>query len=143
MKTADISVVTPTPDEVHYLEDRIYEFNSAKTGITGGEWLALFVRDETRRIVAGISGDTWGGCLEIRQLWVDESRRSEGLGTKLLEAAEQEGRSRGCTQVVLMTFSFQAPAFYAKRGFEVVATLDDHPRGHRNLLLRKVLCESD
>lgn len=143
MKTAHISVVTPTPDEVHYLEDRIYEFNSAKTGITGGEWLALFVRDETRRIVAGISGDTWGGCLEIRQLWVDESRRSEGLGTKLLEAAEQEGRRRSCTQVVLMTFSFQAPAFYAKRGFEVVATLDDHPRGHRNLLLRKVLCESD
>ena len=143
MNTAEISVVTPTPDEVHYLEDRIYEFNSAKTGITGGEWLGLFVRDDAQRIVAGISGDTWGGCLEIRQLWVDESRRSQGLGTKLLEAAEEEGRRRGCTQVVLMTFSFQAPAFYAKRGFEVVATLDDHPRGHRNLLLRKVLRASD
>ena len=111
MTTTENSVVTPTPDEVHYLEDRIYEFNSAKTGITDGEWLALFVRDETRRIVAGISGDTWGGCLEIRQLWVDETRRREGVGTKLLEAAEQEGRRRGCTQVVLMTFSFQAPRF--------------------------------
>jgi GNAT superfamily N-acetyltransferase len=143
MTTAEISVVTPTPDEIHYLEDRIYEFNSATTGITNGEWLAFFERDEIGRIVAGISGDTWGGVLEIRQLWVDESRRSEGLGTKLLEAAEREGRRRGCTQVVLMTFSFQAPAFYAKHGFEVVAALDDHPRGHRNLLLRKVLHESD
>jgi len=139
MKTAEVSVVAPTPDEVQYLEDRIYEFNSAKTGLTDGEWLALFVRDETGQIVAGISGAVWGACLEIRQFWVEESRRSQGLGTRLLEAAEQEGRTRGCTQVVLMTFSFQAPAFYAKRGFEVVATLDDHPRGHQNLLLRKRL----
>jgi GNAT superfamily N-acetyltransferase len=139
MSNAEISVVTPAPDEINYLEDRIYEFNSTTTGITGGAWLALFVRDETGRIVAGISGDTWGGCLEIRQLWVEESRRSEGLATRLLEAAEQEGRRRGCAQVVLMTFSFQAPGFYMKRGFEVVAALDDHPRGHRNLLLRKLL----
>ena len=139
METAELSVVVPTPDEVQYLEDRIYEFNSAETGITDGEWLAVFVRDETGRIVAGISGATWGGCLEIRQLWVETSRRSQGVGTRLLEAAEQEGRRRGCTQMILMTFSFQAPAFYAKHGFEVVATLDDHPRGHRNLLLRKRL----
>jgi len=27
----------PTPGEVQYLEDRIYEFNSSATGITGGE----------------------------------------------------------------------------------------------------------
>lgn len=143
MTIAEISVVTPTPDEIHYLEDRLYDFNSAKTGITDGEWLALFVKDETGRIVAGISGDAWGGCLEIRQLWVEEPLRSRGLGTKLLEAAEQEGRRRGCKQIVLMTFSFQAPTFYAKRGFDVVATLDDYPCGHRNLLLRKLLHESD
>jgi ribosomal protein S18 acetylase RimI-like enzyme len=38
-----------------------------------------------------------------------------------------------------MTFSFQAPAFYERNGFEVVATIGDHPRGHRNLLMRKQL----
>ena len=129
----------PAPNEVQYLEDRIYEFNSAATGITDGEWLAIFVRDEADRIVAGICGNTWGGCLEIRQFWVEEARRKQGLGTKLLEAAEQEARRRGCRQVVLMTFSFQAPDFYARHGFEVVAVVDDHPRGHRNLLLRKRL----
>ncbi len=129
----------PTPGEVQYLEDRIYEFNSAATGITDGEWLAIFVRDEADRIVAGICGNTWGGCLEIRQFWVEEARRKKGLGTRLLEAAEQEALRRGCRQVLLATFSFQAPAFYARHGFEVVAVVDDHPRGHRNLLLRKRL----
>jgi hypothetical protein len=31
------------------------------------------------------------------------------------------------------------PAFYARHDFEVVATIDDHPTGYRNLLMRKRL----
>ena len=140
MGTSELLIISePTPSEVQYLEDRIYEHNSAATGITGGEWLAIFVRDDDDRIVAGICGSTWGGCLEIRQFWVEESRRKRGLGTRLLGAAEQEARRRGCRQVLLASFSFQAPAFYAKHGFEVVAVVEDCPRGHENLLLRKVL----
>jgi GNAT superfamily N-acetyltransferase len=128
----------PTPDEVQYLEERIYEFNTSATGITDGELLG-FLAHEDDRIVAGICGNTWGGTCELRQFWVEESRRGRGLGTRLLESAEQEARRRGCTQIVLMTFSFQAPVFYEKRGFETVATLDNHPRGYRNLLMRKRL----
>jgi N-acylglucosamine-6-phosphate 2-epimerase len=75
----------------------------------------------------------------VRQFWVELSRRRRGLGTQLFQAAEQEARRRGCTQIVLMTFSFQAPLFYERWGFEVLATVDDHPRGHRNLLMRKRL----
>jgi GNAT superfamily N-acetyltransferase len=143
MSASELVITTePTPGEVQYLEDRIYEFNSSATGITDGEWLAIFVRDDQDRITAGLCGNTWGGCLEIRQFWVEEARRKQGLGTRLLEAAEQEARRRGCRQILLMTFSFQAPAFYAKHGFEVVAVVDDHPRGHQNLLLRKHLGES-
>jgi GNAT superfamily N-acetyltransferase len=134
-----VTVSQPTPGDIQYLEDRIYEYNSGVTGITDGEWLAIFVRDDEGRIVGGISGNTWGGCAEIRQFWVEEPRRKQGLGTKLLEAAEAEARRRGCGLVILMTFSFQAPAFYAKHGFELVATVENHPRGHQNSLLRKSL----
>jgi GNAT superfamily N-acetyltransferase len=138
MSEVTLTAVDPTPDEVQYLEDRICEFNSSATGIGDGELLAFFVR-ASGRIVAGICGNTWGGTCELRQFWVEESRRNRGLGTRLFEAAEQEARRRGCTQIVLMTFSFQAPAFYEKHDFEVVATIDDHPRGHRNVLMRKRL----
>ncbi len=134
----DVTMVEPTPADVQYLEDRIYEFSSNATHIDDGRYLAFFVR-EGSEIVAGICGNTWGGACEIRQFWVKASHRRRGLGTALFEAAEQEARRRGCTQIVLMTFSFQAPAFYAKRGFEVAATIDDHPRGYQNLLMRKHL----
>jgi GNAT superfamily N-acetyltransferase len=136
-----VITTNPTPEQVQYLEDRLYEFNSSVTGITDGEWLAIFVEDGNGRIVAGICGNTWGGCLEIRQFWVEETRRKHGLGTTLLGAAEREARRRGCRQILLMTFTFQAPAFYARHGFEVIATVDDHPRGHKNLLLLKRVAE--
>ena len=138
MSDVALSPVDPTPDDIQYLEDRIYEFNSSATGIAGGEWLAFVVREENR-IVAGICGNTWGGTCEVRQVWVEESRRGRGLGTMLLVATEQEARRRGCTQMVLMTFSFQAPLFYERHGFEIVASVEDHPRGYRNLLMRKRL----
>jgi len=129
----------PTLLDVQYLEDRISEFNAGVTGITDGELLAIFLKDESGRIIAGICGNTWGGCLEIRQFWVDEALRRQGVGTKLLDAAELEARRRGCQRVLLMTFSFQAPSFYVEHGFEIVAAVQDHPNGHRNLLMLKQL----
>lgn len=137
MNIPEMIVADPTPEDVQYLEDRIYEFNSRLTGITDGAWLGILLRDEEERIVAGLCGSTWGGCLEIRQLWVEESLRRQGIGTRLLQAAEREARRRGCTRILLMTFSFQAPAFYARHGFEVLFVIEGHPRGHQNLLLWK------
>ena len=140
---AELTPIEPTPQDVEYLEDRVYEHNAGVTGIADGQLLAFLVRDDSGRIVAGICGNTWGGGCEIRQFWVEESQRRRGLGTRLFQAAEQEARRRGCTQMLLMTFSFQAPAFYARIGFEVVATIADHPRGHRNFLMRKRLERAD
>jgi len=94
MSTSEFIISTkPSPDQVQYLEDRIYEFNSGTTGITDGEWLAIFVKDGKGRIAAGICGSTWGGCLEIRQFWVEEALRKKGLGTRLL--GEQRKRPAG------------------------------------------------
>ena len=140
MSASEFVVETdPAPEQVQYLEDRLYEFNARVTGITDGEGLAIFVRDDGQRIVAGICGHTWGGYCEIRQFWVEESQRGRGLGTKLLGAAEEEVGRRGCRQIFLATFTFQAPAFYIKRGYEILTALDDYPRGHQNILLRKRL----
>ena len=77
MSDVVLTPVEPTPDEVQYLEDRLYEFNSSATELADGEWLAFFVR-ERGRMVAGIGGNTWGGTCELRQFWVSCGFRVTG-----------------------------------------------------------------
>src|SRR4051812_10638975 len=115
----------PTRDDREFLDERINEFNFATTQITDGRMLFLSFRDEQGNIVAGLSGWTWGGCMEVESRWVREGQRGTGLGTQLLAAAEAEGIARGCTQIVLGTHSFQAPEFYKRHGYEIYGAVDD------------------
>jgi ribosomal protein S18 acetylase RimI-like enzyme len=129
----------PDPKDVEFLEDRINEFNLAATRTDFGGLLAIFVRDTQGAVVAGISGWTWGGCCEIRLLWVHADFRGRGYGRSLLAAAEREAAARGCDQLILDTHSFQAPGFYQKLGYEVVGAIEDYPRGYQKIFLRKRL----
>ena len=132
----------PSSTDIEFLEDRLYEFNAGKTGIHDGRSLGVFLRDESRNIVAGAAGHTWGETCELRQVWVAASVRGRGLGRRLIAEAEAEAVRRGCRQVVLTTYSFQASEFYRKLGFDLVAELPDYPRGYSHLLLRKRLSPS-
>jgi hypothetical protein len=88
------------------------------------------------------SGDTFGSPLRLLGLrW---RRDDEGGANTARHLADEGARARRERDAaggadVLMTFSFQAPAFYEVRGFEVVAIIDNHPRSHQNLLMRKRL----
>jgi ribosomal protein S18 acetylase RimI-like enzyme len=129
----------PAPADVAFLEDSINDFNFERTGTWDAALLAAFVRDPEERIVAGIYGWTWGGCCDIRYLWVDPAHRGRGHGRSLLAAAEEEARHRGCRHVVLETHSFQAPGFYARLGYEAVGSYPDYPAGHEKIFMRKRL----
>ena len=91
------------------------------------------------RMVAGLYGWTWGGTCEIDMLWMDESLRGSGKGSEMLQAAEGEARRRGCKQMVLGSHGFQAPGFYLKHGYELIATVEDYPAGSNDNWFRKPL----
>ncbi len=129
----------PSLEEQQFLEDRIYEFNREQTGQDDGQLFAFLVRNDRREIVAGLSGWTWARACEIRTLWVHPSLRGQGHGRAMLEAAEREARARGCERILLASYSFQAPAFYRKHGFELGWQLEDFPPGHRSCYLVKRL----
>jgi ribosomal protein S18 acetylase RimI-like enzyme len=129
----------PTSQDAEFLEDQLYTHNVEQTGYDDGQLLTIWVKNPASERLAGLHGWTWGGSCYIRELWVHKTLRGQGYGTKLLQAAEAAARARGCHQVVLDSYNFQAPEFYQKHGYEVFAVLDDHPRHHRNYYLRKRL----
>jgi GNAT superfamily N-acetyltransferase len=121
------------------LRDAINEFNFATTGYRDGRSLSCFLRDDDGALLAGIDGFTWGGYARVDYLWVSERLRGQGLGSRLLDAAEQEARRRGCGTIILDTHSFQAPDFYPARGYAVIGKTVDTPRGHSQTLFQKRL----
>lgn len=129
----------PNPQDVQFLDDRIYEFNAARTGIADARLLAIILRDRHDEIVAGLYGWTWGRACEVRILWVHERLRGQGLGRRMMAGVEAEARARGAAQIVLSTHGFQAPDFYRSLGFEAVGHVDDYPLGHQSIYLRKRL----
>lgn len=132
--------VNDDPDErdLRFIEEQIYRYNTERTGIDDGRPVA-FIRRDAQGIVAGLSGFTWGGVLEVKALWVREDMRGHGYGTDLLAAAEREAIKRGCTQAILDTHSFQAPDFYRQRGYDLHGIVTDYPPGHSKVYLRKDL----
>ena len=113
-------------------------FNEHWLGPANAEEVKLVARDD-QGVVGGLIGQMRWRWLYVAKLWVDDRGRGRGIGTRLLKAAEDLARSRGCTDVSLDTFEYQARPFYEKLGYELFGTLDGYPPGYRQFYLRKRL----
>ncbi|HEU5297138.1 MAG TPA: GNAT family N-acetyltransferase [Burkholderiaceae bacterium] len=122
-----------------FLAQRVYEYNAAVTGYHDGESFTAVHPSGSANPEAGASGYTWGGCCYVSYLWVSEPHRGKGLGSELLSAIERHAQEKHCALVLLSSHSFQAPGFYARRGYEQVARVNNHPVGHANIFYVKRL----
>ena len=120
-----------------YIDEQISEYNYSKVGKYEYEKLILCIRDQQNRIIGGLSGHTGLDWLYIHLLWVDEPHRGFGYGIKLMEKAEKEAINRGCHSAYLYSYYFQAPSFYEGLGYEKVCILQDFPKGHQKIFLKK------
>ncbi len=103
------------------------------------ENVSFVLRNEKEESVGGITGTIFWAHLHIDLLWVDERFRSKGYGLQLMEQMEAYARTQGCRLILLDTFSFQAPEFYKRLGFQVLGTVEDHPKGYQLYYLEKRL----
>jgi ribosomal protein S18 acetylase RimI-like enzyme len=120
------------------IDAELVAFNSEVTGHQDLQFLRVAVWD-SGDLLAGLCGATWGGCGFIDLIWVRADCRRRGLGTRLLDAGEKEIRRRGCDQVGLSTYSFQAAAFYVRAGYIECGRRFAFPHGHDQILFVKRL----
>jgi GNAT superfamily N-acetyltransferase len=127
----------PSTEEVAFIERRLVDYNVAKARPYDRRPLHVFLRDNKGDVIGGLTGETNWDWLYIDCFWLLDDLRGAGVGAQLLEAAEQEARSRGCRHARLFSYSFQAPEFYEKRGYRVFGVLDGYPAGEKQVWLRK------
>ena len=132
---------------INYLEQPAWEviggglteFNKQEAGDDAGKNLCYVLQSPSGEIVGGVIGATYWNWLYINLMWVQEDLRGKGYGQQLLAQAEDEAKKRGAKHAYLDTFSFQAPHFYQKFGYEEFGRLEDFPPGHTRYFMTKAL----
>ena len=129
----------PSDHAIHALRHELITYNIATAAIDTSRDVAVWLRDAHGRLLGGVVGTIWGQCVEIPYLWVHPGLRGQGYGRQLLQTLEQEARAQQCHAAILETYSFQAPGFYQRLGYEVFGVIDGYPQGYQKVFLKKRL----
>jgi ribosomal protein S18 acetylase RimI-like enzyme len=117
----------------------ISAYNTQQAGDDNGKNLCFVLRNSNEEVVGGVISATHWDWFYINLMWIKEELRGRGYGGRLLALAEEEARRRGAKNAYLDTFSFQAPGFYKKYGYQVFGELQDFPTGHQRYYMKKQL----
>lgn len=134
-----IEDAAPELDAVAAIQRGLHTFNQEMGGPYDREPVTLLVQDANGETLGGLLGLTFWGWLFIDWLWMARELRGRGIGEELLRRAEAIARERGCTNAYTDTFSFQAPGFWTRCGYEEFGRLDGMPAGHSRIWFKKAL----
>lgn len=137
----DVTITdSPSAESLALISGGLDDFNLGAAGYADRSTLAVLVSDPTTgKVIGGLSGRTSLGMLFVDLFYLPQELRGSGLGSQVLAAAKDEARRRGCRSGVLYTISFQAPDFYAKRGWTVFGEVPCDPLGTRRVFMSKDL----
>ena len=107
---------SPAPEDEQVVSRGLQQYNDELAPFDGYATFAVFLRTSAGAVLGGLLAEAGRGWLHLSALWLDPSVRGKGHGTRLMDAAEDEARRRGCHGAYLDTFSFQARPFYERCG---------------------------
>lgn len=110
-----------------------------KSGVTLNYDEFCFVAEDGGTLVGAITGRAYYNEVHIGDLIVSEKCRRGGVGSRLVNAVEDNYRGRGFDCVTLTTFAFQAPEFYKKLGYEVEFIRESRDKRLNKIFFKKAL----
>jgi GNAT superfamily N-acetyltransferase len=143
--TIDLSIVqVEKPEESAWgiIGRGLQQYNIGQAGDNKFQRLCFVLQSNEDEIMGGVMAEVYWNWLYIDLMWIEDDLRGQGYGRRLLTSVEDQARKLGAKNAYLDTFSFQAPEFYKKQGYQVMAELPDFPVGHQRHFLSKKL-ESD
>ena len=122
---------------VGLIRDNLVSYNLMRMGRhpPSGRF-AIAARGRTGALVGGLVAGIGWDWLYIELLWVDAAQRGSGVGTALMNKAEEKAVDAGVTRAHTTTASFQARPFYERRGYTVFGTLGEKPLNHTLFFLK-------
>jgi GNAT superfamily N-acetyltransferase len=116
----------------------LIQYNVSKAGPGNNCPLVVTIRDGENAVIGGLWGATAYGWLYTQMLVVPQNLCGRGVGTELMQRAEQEALQRGCQNAWVDT-QFGARGFYERLGYECFGELPDYPPGFSRTFLKKSL----
>ncbi|CDL50833.1 putative acetyltransferase [Klebsiella pneumoniae ISC21] len=99
------------PDDQQELFAGLRQYNQQYLDAAQFGDLGVYSRDGQGVMQGGLIAKRKGNWLCIEYLWVSEATRGRGLGSELMQEAEQQAQAQGCSHLLVDTFSFQRCRF--------------------------------
>ncbi|AMM84291.1 GNAT family N-acetyltransferase [Martelella sp. AD-3] len=129
----------PDADDIARVDENLSRFNDDDVGPAERTPLSVFVRDGDGLVIAGINAFTAWGWLYVQRLWVGEDARGQGVAGKMLSAAEDAARARGCHDAFIDTFNPVALKAYQRAGYVEFGRMQNFVAGRDRVFLQKKL----
>jgi ribosomal protein S18 acetylase RimI-like enzyme len=139
MKYSIDHVSDPSHQDIQILYDGLKDHMRAKRDLKPISFFGYFIKDNNKKILGGCVGHLIYGSLAVDTLWVAESLRGQGYGTRLMQMAEQFGMDNECHFMTVNTMDWEAQDFYKKLGFHVEFERKGFDKGSIFYFLRKEL----
>lgn len=127
----------PAQADVGIVERGLFLFEEARLGSPEHAHFAIFLRDDLGQIQGGVDGHVMWSRLFVKTLWIPETLRHQGLGTRLMHAAEAEAKQRGCRSIWLTALGDRALHFYTRLDYTIFGVLEDYVKGQSLYSLQK------
>ena len=116
-ETIQIESIDPYEEALGDWIDRSFDSFAEQHGLSCHYTPFAFAAKQNGTVIGVVKGHSFYREVHIGELIVAQENRGQGIGTKLLVAAEAHFQGRGFDNLNLTTCRFQALEFYQKNGF--------------------------